>query len=490
MKIFLIVFDTLRKDHTGKIYGNNWIQTQNFDEFAKDCLIFDKAYPESLPTIPVRRAIHTGIRTFPFNHKKPKLRTDDIVQIPGWFPIPPNQTHLAEYLNQSGYITSFITSTYHYFKPNMNFHLGFNQWNWIRGHEGDYCRAGYRGPSRELKKKIKEHLYGNSQVARFLHKRVFEINFKNVQDRKIEEDYFPAQTFNKAIEYIRDTVKNRNTFCFIDEFDPHEPWDPPQNYLDLYLDKNYSGPKAIDTFYSENVDQFISPDELKYMRANYAGEVSLCDNWFGVFINELKALEIYDDSLIILTSDHGHSIGEHNATGKLPTYMYPELVDLPFMIKPPGNINGPKRIKIPYVYHHDIPPTIFGFIRKSIPNNYEGIDLSIFLDQEDQMLENRDYITCGMGLSSLYKDDKYALIVNNDRSLHKLFDLSKDPNWDENISDANSDICDELFNKIKTDAKGDLLLKFRSKMGALIDWYLQQGRQPGKKIKQGQKYIY
>ena len=89
MKIFLVIFDTLRKDHTGRTYGNEWIKTPNFDKFAKDCIVFDKAYPESLPTIPVRRAIHTGIRTFPFNHQKPKLRTDDVVRAPGWHPIPP-----------------------------------------------------------------------------------------------------------------------------------------------------------------------------------------------------------------------------------------------------------------------------------------------------------------------------------------------------------------------------------------------------------------
>jgi len=83
MKIFLIIFDTLRKDHTGKTYGNDWIKTPNFDKFARDSLVFEKAYPESLPTIPVRRSIHTGIRAFPFNHKKPLLRTDDIVRDPG-----------------------------------------------------------------------------------------------------------------------------------------------------------------------------------------------------------------------------------------------------------------------------------------------------------------------------------------------------------------------------------------------------------------------
>ena len=83
MKIFLIIFDTLRKDHTGNTYGNDWIKTPYFDEFAKDCLVFDKAYPESLPTLPVRRAIHTGIRTFPFNHKLPELKYDDVIEVAG-----------------------------------------------------------------------------------------------------------------------------------------------------------------------------------------------------------------------------------------------------------------------------------------------------------------------------------------------------------------------------------------------------------------------
>ena len=89
MKIFLIIFDSLRKDHTGKTYRNEWIHTPNFDALAKDSIVFEKAYPESLATIPVRRAIHTGIRTFPFNQDMLMLRTDDYINDPGWYPIPP-----------------------------------------------------------------------------------------------------------------------------------------------------------------------------------------------------------------------------------------------------------------------------------------------------------------------------------------------------------------------------------------------------------------
>jgi len=472
MKVFLIIFDTLRKDHTGETYGNNWIKTPNFDRFVQDSIVFDKAYPESLPTIPVRRAIHTGLRTFPFNHKRPQLRTDDVVEIPGWYPIPPNQKHLAEYLNKHGYVTGFITSTYHQFKPNMNFHLGFDQWNWIRGHEDDKLRARYRGRRSSFNKKVKKHIIGNDPTSRFMQRHVLEQYFRNVQDRKSEVEYFPARTFQKAIDFVKDTRSFNSIFCLIDEFDPHEPWDPPKDYLELYVDKDYTGRKAITPNYNESLD-YIKKEELEYLRACYAGEVSLCDNWFGYFINELKQMELSEDSLLILISDHGHSIGEHNATGKLPTCLYPELIDIPLIIKPPGNLKTSKRINKSFVYNHDLLPTILGFLNKNKPE-CDGYDLSMFFDEPDQLIKDRDYITCGMGLFTAYVDDRYAMISSNDQKHQKLFDLDKDPDWNTDISDNNADICAELFQKIKNDANGDLLLHFTSKLDDLKDWYLQK----------------
>lgn len=294
--------------------------------------------------------------------------------------------------------------------------------------------------------------------------------FSNVQARQTEEEYFPAQTFMKAVEFVRDTVKIRKVLSVIDEFDPHEVWDAPQKYLDLYVDKNYAGKRAIQPAYTPKLE-YLSKDELKFMRASYAGDVSLCDHWFGYFIEELKNMELYEDSLIMLISDHGHSIGEHNALGKIPLFMYPELIDIPFMIKPPGGLKGPKRIKKSYVYNHDILPTIFGFLKSEKPEVFEGIDLSVFQDEDYQLVKNRDYITCGFSVCTLYKDDSYALITSNNKHRQKLFDLSKDPKWNHNIAADNPDICGELFKKIEQDAKGELLLEYKTKIDQLQDWY-------------------
>jgi len=474
MNIFLIVFDTLRKDHCGKTYGNHWIKTPNIDEFAADSIVFEKAYPESLPTIPARRALHTGLRTFPFNHKKPELRTDDYVEAPGWNPIPPHQTHMAEYLNGKGYTTCFVTSTYHQFKPNMNFHLGFDEWHYVRGHESDKVSARMLGTRGEIRKKIDQYVLKETKENKLVVRSQRLILKKYLANRQLitnEAEFIPVRTFNKSIEIVKKLKKLKNLFLLIDEFDPHEPWDPPDRFLDLYIDKNYMGNKIIFPLYGKSVP-YYDKGELNCMKACYAAEVSFCDYWFGKFLENLKELEIYNDSLIILTSDHGHGLGEHKAIGKVPSHLYPELVDIPLIIKPPFDFRGPKRVKMSYVYIHDILPTIFGYLGAEIPKIFEGSDLSVFTDKPDDQINNRNYSTNGMGLWTLYKDDDFAMITSNDQQNQKLFDLSKDPEWNVNIANTNKEKCDELFKKIEFDAHRDLLLKFTSsRFENYEEWY-------------------
>ena len=128
MNTVLIIIDSLRQDHVGA-YGNEWIQTPNLDAFARESVRFTRCYPESLPTLPVRRALHTGMRTFPF-HGHRDYR-GEFAGAPGWGPIPEEQETVAELLSAAGYRTALITECYHHFKPSKNFHRGFAQWEWV-----------------------------------------------------------------------------------------------------------------------------------------------------------------------------------------------------------------------------------------------------------------------------------------------------------------------------------------------------------------------
>ncbi len=74
MNFVLIILDSLRRDHCG-FHGNEWIHTPNLDALAGQSVIFESAFPESLPTLPVRRALHTGHRTFPSATGSPRKAT-------------------------------------------------------------------------------------------------------------------------------------------------------------------------------------------------------------------------------------------------------------------------------------------------------------------------------------------------------------------------------------------------------------------------------
>src|SRR5215208_7336269 len=109
VNVILVILDSLRKDHIG-VYGNDRIQTPNLDALAGESLRFTQAYPESLPTICARRAIHTGLRTWPFKDR-PSWQKE--VSLCGWLPIPDWQPTLAETLKDKDYRTALVTDTYH-----------------------------------------------------------------------------------------------------------------------------------------------------------------------------------------------------------------------------------------------------------------------------------------------------------------------------------------------------------------------------------------
>src|SRR5919108_2015026 len=111
MNVIVVILDSLRKDHVG-VYGNDRIRTPNLDALADESLRFERAYPESIPTICARRAIHTGFRTFPF--KDMPLQQEN-APVYGWLPIPWYQATLAEILQTAGYETVLVTDTYHQF---------------------------------------------------------------------------------------------------------------------------------------------------------------------------------------------------------------------------------------------------------------------------------------------------------------------------------------------------------------------------------------
>ena len=142
-----------------------------------------RTFPESLPTLPARRAIYTGQRVYPFHNANFRLK-GDFWGAPGWGPIPEDKPTLAEILKECGYRTALISDVYHMFKPSKNFWRGFDQWTFLRGQETDLQRSGPCLTQKQIDYWLPKKMQNKQRIS-FLQQCLM-----NMHDRKKEEDYF------------------------------------------------------------------------------------------------------------------------------------------------------------------------------------------------------------------------------------------------------------------------------------------------------------
>ncbi len=441
MNVILIVIDSLRKDHVGA-YGNGWIQTPNLDALAKDSLRFTRAYPESMPTIPARRAIHTGMRTFPFrNYAPPK---GGHVLLYGWQPVPQEQFTLAEILDNAGYETLLVTDTYHQFKASMNFQRGFKTFGFIRGQENDSYRPLWMSSQKKLDKTLMRGDPDNVEGK-------MRQYFANTTERRNEEDYFAPQVFTRAEKLIEGAKEQSPFFMVIDCFDPHEPWDPPKKYVDLYSD-GYDGLEPYVSVYGD--DGYLKERELGRMKALYAAEVTMTDRWLGRFLEKVEGLGLMEDTMIVLLSDHGHALGEHGIIGKPPKSFWPENTDVPFLIRHPEG-KGAGETSDYYASTHDVAPTILGALNVAPPAPMDGQDLTAILNGGEP--ESRPYFTIGWHKYVYARDDRYVMFSRNTGRRAQLYDLREDPGLRDNVAWKQSKVVDKMFQEyVLKDAGGPL----------------------------------
>ncbi len=313
MRVIILLVDTLRYDFMG-FNSNQSVNTPNIDRLAAKSLIFDKAYLGSYPCMPARRDLYTGKFEFPFR---------------GWGPLEYYDKDLATVLTAEHGITSMlITDHYHLWeKGSGNYHFEFSGYEFIRGQEYDKWKVGTD----------EEHFYGMTEKqGAHLPVGHLEQYQRNVKLYTIEKRRFPAMLFSEAADWVEENRERDEFFLMIDCFDPHEPFDPPQYYTDLY-DPGYEGEEITWPTYGWNR---LTDEETRHVRALYAGELTMVDRWIGFFLDKLEQLGILEESMIILTTDHGHMFGEHGIVGKpwagiSDSNMYEEVSHIPLVVHHP-----------------------------------------------------------------------------------------------------------------------------------------------------------
>ncbi|MDE0112675.1 MAG: sulfatase [Albidovulum sp.] len=299
MNIILILVDSLNKEAL-RFYNREAVcKTPNLDRLAAKSLVFDNHFVSSLPCMPARREITAGRKEFMWRP---------------WGPLEIFDSKLPREIQSQGYNTGLVTDHYHYWEESANGYMqGFMSLEMIRGHETDYYKVPSDGPVPAWVEKMCE-------FRSPFHMRQY---YENVRNFRGEEDFFPAKTFSEGCRWLDQYADRGPFFLQVESFDVHEPFHVPEPYSSMYsegiegssADYNIWPPYQI---YSD-LDAFMeqtTTEELAFIRSQYYGKTTMVDAWLGRFMGKLDDLGIWDDTIVLFTTDHGHDLGERGAFGK------------------------------------------------------------------------------------------------------------------------------------------------------------------------------
>lgn len=374
MKAIVILLDTLNR-HMLEVYNNQtWVKTPNITRLANKSVIFDNHWSGSLPCMPARRDLMTGRLGF--------LER-------GWGGLEPFDVTLPHKLREGKVFSHMVTDHYHYFATGgENYCQAFDTWDFHRGQENDPWVSRVNPP------KMAETFLGQTRPQ-------YEKNRSAIVK---EEDYPGPKTMQAACRWLEDNRDADNFFLLVEAFDPHEPFDSPQHYLDLYHDQ-YDGPRFNWPKYGRVTEP---PQAIEHIRKRYAANLTMIDTWLGKLLDVMDQQNLWEDTLVIFTTDHGFLLGEHNWTGKNIMHVYNEVAHLPLMVHVPGLPFEGKRVSA-LTQTIDLMPTVLDYFDLEVPSTVNGQSLRSLIDESKDKL--RDFAIYGVfGMTVNLTDGEYTYL--------------------------------------------------------------------------------
>lgn len=375
MRAILVLMDTLRKDALSTYNTKTKVKTPNLDAFSKRALTFDNHFIGSTPCMPARRDLMTGRLNF--------LERS-------WGPIEPFDETFPKVLQNADIFTHLTTDHCHYFRQGGEDYINqFTTWDLHRGQEGDPWVSKIKDPEW-----MPEDFYGR------LRKQYQQNRVKWYED---EDQYPTPRTFKSACDWLDDNKDEDNFFLQVEVFDPHEPFDVPSKYMNMY-DPNYDGPYFETPVYGD-VD--VPERAEKYIQNRYSALVTMTDAHFGKLVDKLKALNMFDDTLIIVTSDHGYLLGDRGLFGKNYMHNFNELAAIPLMVHDPESRRENERTK-EVSQNIDVMPTVLDYFGLDIPADVRGESWYPLFKENDQKYLKKYALYGAHGITVNVTDGHYT----------------------------------------------------------------------------------
>lgn len=454
--IILISIDTLRADHVS-CYGYKRHTTPCLDQIAEEGVLFEKSYTTAAWTPPGHGSMLTGL--YPSQHGamgKNKIRKA----------VPT----LAEKLMNNGYITAgFVNNS------QVGELVGLN-----RGHQ----------TFNELWKGIAS-------------KTIIDRGMRYVYRKAIKTLHRSDKGAGKTIRHVKSWLKD-NVHCdvpfylFIHFIEPHNPLNPPNPFRSKFLkevsrngyNKNIVKLVANNPLICLSDDIKPSPVDMNLIRALYDAEIAYTDYKIKELMNYLKELKVYDNTLIIITSDHGEHFGEHGLYSHVAS-LYEPVLHVPLIMRYPNVFKrGIRDIHI--VQTIDIFPTVMEIIQinddnfksnsigRSLVNagstvpyhdyiiaEWEGRIPEFVEDRIGKKDENIDWDRFTKKLTMI-REDNYKYILGSNGS-EELYDLASDRAEIKNLVLERKDVVEDLRQKLCVWEKNMKSTKIEEEEQSLMD---------------------
>lgn len=415
--------DQQRFDTIGAL-GNPHVQTETLDQLVRDGVAFTHAYCQSPICTPSRSSFMSGL--YPSRVHNTRNGNDTF---------PDHPTIISKLIAESGYECGMIgkfhlQSSGHRTEPRID--DGFSFWKFSHAPRDDW-KEGH-----DYADWVRDH--GGDLDA-----------MRGSEENVSPEFHQTTWASERAIEFITKQRGDDEPWMLnINVYDPHPPFVPPKVYADRFDADAMPGPyfRPSDLGHQSKLDcvdfqgEVSAPEghDAKQMQANYYAMIAQIDDQFARLLDVLEQTGQKDNTVILFTSDHGETLGDHGLMRKGARF-YEGLVRVPLIFSWPGRFQQDLQSSA-LVELLDMSRTLLELAGVNVPDYFQGKSLLPILDGAASPDHLRDFARCeyfdaldphftgGTGTyATMHRTARYKLSVYHDKNLGELYDLLEDP-WE------------------------------------------------------------
>ena len=427
--VVVVVMDTVRADHLS-LYGYERETTPNLKKFAEDATIYTQAIAPSDMSLSSHASLFTGL--YARRHGARYIEPNGPLNQEAGTPLAGKFRTLAEILSENGYLTMGVAANQAYLGDTFGLSQGFALHSLV----GTTARAP----------RVREFYLraGLAKLSKALPGSVFGGDVIHNQAEDVNRLVFPLVD--------RAGRSGNPFFLFVNYMDAHEPYHPPPPFDALFPGRD--GTVTRDRYYKlmwhvNALTEKMTERERRHAVSQYDGGIAYIDFHLGKLFGQLQRLGLYENSLLLITSDHGEAFGDRDLVGHGGLSVYQDLVHVPLLIRYPNSHQ--KAVADDPVSLVDVMPTILDVLDLEIPKDIDGQSLRNMEPGIPRIVITETFPgTRLLGLHPRFRRVERALFSGSLKFIHstagkrELYDLSKDQNENRNLYHKEDGVSGEL----------------------------------------------